>query len=92
MNLQQIALLGQALGRPGLLTAITETNFALASPNDEANWAQRFQQRGIGLAEQTMAMLRWPGMVITRQLFDWGTPVSQLVWLIPHSTFRIAHK
>jgi hypothetical protein len=38
MNLQEIALVGQALGRPGLLTSITETNFALESEADEVDW------------------------------------------------------
>ena len=61
MNLQQIALEGQAMGQLGLLTSITETNFALESESDETDWAQRFQQRGVGLIEQTMALLRWPG-------------------------------
>ena len=76
INLQEIGIVGQALGRPGLLTAITETNFALESAADEHDWAQRFKQRGLGLTQQTMALLRYPGLVITRQLFDWGVPVG----------------
>jgi hypothetical protein len=38
--------------------------------------ARRFSQRGTGLIEQTMAILRFPGLVLTRQLFDWGTPTG----------------
>jgi hypothetical protein len=76
LNLRQIGSASQALGRPGLLTALTETNFALQSAAAQEDWALRFDQRGVGLIAQTMALLRWPGLVVTRQLFDWGVPMG----------------
>ena len=63
-------------GRPGIQTAITETNFQLEKASDEFDWGRRFQQRGVGLVDQTMTLLRAPGQVITRQWFDWGVPVG----------------
>ena len=54
--------------------AISETNFPLANMSDVGDWSQRFAKRGIELAAQTMTLLRYPGLVLTRHLFDWGVP------------------
>ena len=61
MNLQEIAIVAEALGRAGIQTAITETNFQLEEASDEFDWSRRFEQRGMGLVEQTMTLLRAPG-------------------------------
>jgi hypothetical protein len=76
LNLQEAALLSASLGRKGLRSAITETNFQLANASDQFDWTRRFSQRGLALSAQTMALLRQPDKVLTRQLFDWGVPVN----------------
>ena len=64
INLQEIAIVSEALGRPGIQTAITETNFQLEKASDEFDWSRRYAQRGLGLVQQTMVLLRAPGQVI----------------------------
>lgn len=66
-NLQKIASLAS------VRAAITETNFPL---DTNTSWATRWTKRALGLADQTMAMLRNPDKVLTRQLFDWGVPAG----------------
>jgi len=70
-NLQQIT------SRASLPVAITETNFPVNAANGPASWADRWKQRGMGLADQTMALLRNPDKVLTRQVFDWKAEGSQ---------------
>ena len=61
MNLQQIALEGQAMGQPGLLTSITETNFSLESEADETDWTKRFQQCRLDRADDDAPALARSG-------------------------------
>jgi hypothetical protein len=70
-----VSLLTQSVAcAGGTQVAISETNFPLANVSDIHDWNERFAKRGIELAAQTMTLLRYPGLVLTRQLFDWGVP------------------
>ena len=68
-NLLQIA------AQASIRTAITETNFPLEI-NETSIWSTRWTKRGLGLADQTMALLQQPDKVLTRQVFDWGVPAG----------------
>lgn len=67
-NLIQIA------EKASVRAAISETNFPLEIT--QTAWEPRWTIRGLGLADQTMALLRNPDKVLTRQLFDWGVPAG----------------
>jgi len=73
LNLLLISAYSRAAHGIALPSAITETSQQIDSVASWQDRAEHWRLRTFPLAEQTFALLRHPGKVLSRQIFDYNT-------------------